>query len=313
MKSLTYRVDEQDAGARLDRWLAAKTGGELTRTHAQRLVKGGFVAVNGATEARPSWEVRPGSEVTVTIPDPEPLEAAPEDIPLDVVYEDRDVLVVNKPRGLVVHPAAGNRSGTLVSAVLFRCGDLKGINDIIRPGIVHRLDKDTTGLMVIAKNEEAYKLLARQVRDRLLKRHYLAMVHGVILENRFVIEAPVGRHPVHRKRMAVIASGKPSATVVKVLERFKAETLVECELRTGRTHQIRVHMSHTGHPVLGDPVYCRRRTPGLEGQALHAWRLGFSRPGDGQYVEFSVEPPADFQRVLDRLRAGGVAAPGGCT
>jgi 23S rRNA pseudouridine1911/1915/1917 synthase len=164
--------------------------------------------------------------------------------------------------------------------------------------------------MVIAKNEAAYKSLARQVRDRSLKRYYLAIVHGVILDQQFVVEAPVGRHPVHRKRMAVVPSGRPAATVVTVIERFEAETLVQCELRTGRTHQIRVHMSHIGHPVLGDPVYCRKKTAGIGGQALHAWRLGFTRPSDGQYVEFRVEPPDDFKQVLDRLRAGNAASGG---
>ncbi len=302
MRTFTLRAERQDAGSRLDRWLAAATGGDVTRSRAQKLIRDGFVTVDGVPETKPSWGVREGAVVRVTVPDPVPMEAVAEDIPLDVVYEDADVLVVNKPRGLVVHPAPGNPRGTLVNAVLHRCGDLGSINDTLRPGIVHRLDKDTTGLIVVAKNDAAYGSLARQVRDRSLKRRYLAIVHGVLGSDNLVIEAPVGRHPIYRKRMAVVPSGRASTTVVYVLERLGVATLVECELRTGRTHQIRVHMSHIGHPVLGDPVYSRQRTEGLQGQALHAWKLGFEHPRERRYVEFTAEPPADFRDVLDRLR-----------
>ncbi|MGE5484990.1 MAG: RluA family pseudouridine synthase [Ignavibacteriales bacterium] len=304
MRRVVRRVAAGDSGERLDRWLVAVSGGELTRSHAQKLIRNGLVTVDGKPETRPSSPVRPPSEVVAVMPDPEPLEALPEDIPLDVVYEDPDVLVVNKPRGLVVHPAAGNPRGTLVNAVLHRCGDLEGINDVLRPGIVHRLDKDTTGLLVVAKNERAYRSLARQVKERTVKRVYLALVQGVISSD-LTIDRPIGRHPVHRKRMAVIPSGRPSVTMVRVMERFKEHTLVECELKTGRTHQIRVHMSYTGHPVVGDPVYGGKRMPGLGGQALHAWRLGFRHPGDGRYLEFRAPPPRDFQEALERIRQAG--------
>jgi 23S rRNA pseudouridine1911/1915/1917 synthase len=260
-----------------------------------------MVSVDGKVEDRPGAVVRFGVEVSISVPDPKPMRAVPEDIPLDVVYEDADILVVNKPRGLVVHPAPGNPAGTLVNAVLFRCGDLRGINDVLRPGIVHRLDKDTTGLMVVAKNGDAYGSLSKQIKDKGVLRLYLALVHGVV-RNDMVIEEPIGRHPVHRKRMAVVPSGKPATTVVRVAEKFREHSLVECELKTGRTHQVRVHMSHVGHPVVGDRTYGGKKMPGLGGQALHAWRLCFRHPSDGRPLEFSVPPPSDFRNVLERLR-----------
>ncbi len=304
MRTVSWRAAAGDHGERLDKWISSASVGEFTRSRAQKMIRNGLVAVDGRSERRPSWPVRAGSEIVVTIPEPELIEAVPEDIPLDVVYEDEDVLVVNKPRGLVVHPAAGNPRGTLVNAVLHRCGNLKGINDVIRPGIVHRLDKDTTGLLVVAKNDGAHRSLAAQVKERAVKRVYLALVHGIVASD-LTIDAPVGRHPFHRKRMAVVPSGRPSVTLVRVLEGFVHYTLVECELKTGRTHQIRVHMSHAGHPVVGDRVYGGERLSGLGGQALHAWRLGFRHPVDGRYLEFRAPPPSDFQDVLDRIRRTG--------
>ena len=301
-------VVKDDIGERLDVWLSRADGLSLSRSHAQKLIREGRVLLNGSP-GKSSSKVRRDDEVVVEIPDPEPVDAVPEDIPLDVVYEDPDVLVVNKPRGMVVHPGAGVKSGTLVNAVLHRCGDLLGINDVIRPGIVHRLDKDTTGLMVVAKNAASYESLAGQIRNRTVERVYLALVHGLVKEGEGTVEAPIGRHPVHRKRMAVVRTGgRQAVTTFRVVERFRAHTLLECRLKTGRTHQIRVHMAYIGHPVVGDPVYGRKKGDsgmGLRGQALHAWRLSFDHPRTGRRLTFTAPVPDDFQAILSRLRLEG--------
>lgn len=227
----------------------------------------------------------------------------PEEIPLDIVYEDADLVVVNKPRGMVVHPAAGNYRGTLVNALLNHCRDLSGINRALRPGIVHRLDKDTTGLLVVAKNDTAHLDLACQIKERRVKRQYLALVHGHPPQEG-TVDAPIGRHPVHRKKMAVEPRhGRPAVTHFRVLERYPGYALVEARLETGRTHQVRVHMAYIGHPLLGDPVYAPRRPRlGLAGQALHACTLGFRHPRTGEYLEFRAPLPRDFEEVLEHLR-----------
>ncbi len=311
------------AGQRLDVYLAARPELGLTRSHAQRLIREGLVRVDGEAVAKPGHRLRGGECLAVTLPAPEPAQARPEEIPLEVVYEDADIVVVNKPRGMVVHPAPGHARGTLVNALLAHCPDLAGINDVLRPGIVHRLDKDTTGLLVVAKGEAAYHSLARQLKERTMKREYLALVHGQPPEEG-VIAAPIGRHPRHRKRMAVVAEGRGRAatTRFRVVERFPAAgnlavpgvgrgggyALLAVRLETGRTHQIRVHVAHAGHPVAGDPVYGPRRNPlGLPGQALHAARLTLRHPRTGAEMTFAAPLPPDFAAALERLRGASAA------
>lgn len=291
-------VDEMPC--RLDRWVAARAA-DLSRSRIQALIDEGSITVNG--EVRPaSYQVRPGDHICLISSPPEPLELEPEAIPLAVLYEDEDLIVLNKPRGLVVHPAAGNWSGTLVNALLNHCDDLGGINGTLRPGIVHRLDKDTSGVMMVAKNDFAQVRLSEQIKERAVKRQYAALVHGDLEQNRGVIDAPIGRHPVHRKKMAVVANGRHAVTHYLVRERFGDFTLVELQLKTGRTHQIRVHMAYIGHPVAGDPVYGPRKSAlGLSAQALHAELLGFAHPRTGEWMEFSTQPPQDFEEALAKL------------
>lgn len=303
--SSLLEVAESDAGQRIDVYIAANVTG-LSRSMAKRLIDAGQVTVtagNTCLSPKPSYEVRAGDVVDVRVPPPEPSAAVPEDIPVDVVYEDSSVVVVNKPRGLVVHPAPGNRSGTLVNALLYRCGDLASIGGVQRPGIVHRLDKDTSGLMVVAKNDRAYSGLVNQIKTRRAKRVYIAIVHGVIEADTGRIDAPVGRHPVHRKRMAVIdRGGKEAVTHFEVVDRFDGFTVVRCTLETGRTHQIRVHMAYIGHPVVGDPVYSRRRHPfEISGQALHSTHLEFDHPETGECMVFDADMPEDMQKILHEL------------
>ncbi|MDI3281180.1 MAG: RluA family pseudouridine synthase [Bacillota bacterium] len=298
---------EEAAGSRLDVFLAAH---HLvpSRSAAQRLIEGGRVLVDGAAVRKPSYRLRPGERVEVRLPPPAPVEVVPEEIPLDILYEDEDLVVVNKPRGMPVHPGAGRSSGTLVNALLAHCRDLSGVGGALRPGIVHRLDKDTTGLLVVAKHDAAHLHLARQIKERRVTRIYLALVHGRLPAAEGKIEAPIGRHPVARKKMAVVARrGRAALTYYRVLEEWARFSLLEVKLGTGRTHQIRVHLAYLGHPVAGDPTYGRRRAElGLEGQALHAAVLGFCHPRTGEYVEFSAPPPEDFQRALALLRSGAV-------
>lgn len=300
--SMEYLVPEDKAGTRLD-VLIGQLDTELTRSRIQKLIGAQAVQVNGGP-SKANYRVREGDMIFVELPQPEPLEVKAENIPLDIVYEDADLLVINKPQGMVVHPAAGNYSGTLVNALLEHCHDLSGINGVIRPGIVHRIDKDTSGLLVVAKNDKAHLDLARQLKDHTASRKYLALVHGNIAEPAGVVDAPIGRDPKDRKKMAVVTrNAKPAVTRYNVLERFGEYTLVECCLETGRTHQIRVHMAFLGHPVAGDPVYGPRRNPlNLQGQALHAYSLQFTHPSGGRPMEFTVELPPDFQDLIDKLR-----------
>lgn len=289
----------KESGIRLDKALADLT--ELSRSQANEAIKNGNILVNGKV-VKAKYSVKEGDLVTYDLPEPEVLEYEAEDIPLDIVYEDDDVAVVNKPQGMVVHPSVGHTSGTLVNALMYHIHDLSSINGVVRPGIVHRIDKDTSGLLMIAKNDRAHQALAEELKDKKSLRKYLAIVHGNISNDRGVIEAPIGRSEKERKKQAVMAKGKPAVTHFKVLERFGNYTLVELTLETGRTHQIRVHMAYIGHPVAGDPLYGPRKILKGNGQFLHAQTLGFTHPTTGESLRFSVEPPAIFQETLENLR-----------
>ena len=302
MTMLRRNADRE--GERADAFLA-RTVPDLTRSAAQRLLEEGRVTRAGRP-VRKNDRLAPGQELEVQLPDPEPAEIAPQDIPLDVVYEDGDVIVVNKPVGLVVHPAPGHPDGTLVNALLYHCGtSLSGINGELRPGIVHRIDRDTSGLIIAAKNDRAHLALAAQLQDHSLARVYEAVAVGSFREDSGTVDAPIGRHPVDRKRMAVEPrTGRPAVTHWSVLARYRGFTHVECRLETGRTHQIRVHLASIGHPLLGDTVYGSRKPwPGLAGQCLHARRLKFTHPSTGRPVELECPLPDWFQTVLRKLEA----------
>jgi len=290
---------------RIDTWIASKLE-RFSRTYVQKLLGEQRITVNGQP-VKSNYRLKLNDEVVINVPEPERLEVKPEKIDIDILYEDEDILVVNKPKGMVVHPAFGNYSGTLVNAVMDYCGDrLSDINGVIRPGIVHRIDKDTSGVLVIAKNNTAHEFLSAKLKKHDINRIYVAVVEGIIMEDCGKIDAPIGRHPVERKKMAVnTKNGRRAVTHFRVLERFKNHTYVELKLETGRTHQIRVHMSFIGHPVVGDTVYGRKKQKfNIEGQALHARVLGFEHPTTGKYVEFEAEPPEYFKELLDELRRG---------
>lgn len=289
----------KEAGNRLDKALADLT--ELSRSQANEAIKAGTVLVNGKS-AKAKYAVKEDDVITYKLPEEEVLEYKAEDIPLDIIYEDADVAVVNKPQGMVVHPSAGHTSGTLVNALMYHVKDLSSINGVVRPGIVHRIDKDTSGLLMIAKNDKAHNALAAELKDKKSLRKYVAIVHGNLPNDRGVIEAPIGRSDKDRKKQAVTAKGKPAVTRFTVLERFGNYTLVELQLETGRTHQIRVHMAYIGHPVAGDPLYGPRKTLKGHGQFLHAKTLGFTHPTTGELVEFTAEEPAIFKETLEKLR-----------
>ena len=303
MDQIDIMVDASESGIRIDRFLASKCG-DLSRSYLQKLLKDQQVLVNDK-ECKANYKVQAEDRICLFLPQLTEPDILPEDIPLDILYEDEYVLVVNKPKGMVVHPSAGHYSGTLVNAVMAHChGNLSGINGIMRPGIVHRIDKDTTGALLVCKNDASHRDLAEQLKEHSIKRRYRAVVSGNLKEDQGVIDAPIGRHPVDRKKMAVnYKNGKEAVTHYKVLERFGNATYVECRLETGRTHQIRVHMTSIGHPLLGDEVYGSGKNPyHLQGQALHAMVLGFVHPASGEYMEFSAEPPEDMQNVLTELR-----------
>lgn len=303
METRTLQVNPEDTGTRLDAWLAGQLP-DVTRSAAARLCEEGRVTAAGKPLAK-NYRLSGGEAVSVTLPDPEPVDVAPQNIPLDVVYEDSDVIVVNKPKGLVVHPAPGHPDGTLVNALLHHCGDsLSGIGGELRPGIVHRIDRDTSGLIIAAKNDLAHQRLAAQLQDHTLARVYQCIVVGRLREDAGTVDAPIGRHPTDRKKMAVVAGGRSAVTHWRVLERFPGFTYVECRLETGRTHQIRVHMAHIGHPILGDTVYGNKRAiPGLQGQCLHAVGLRFRHPRTGGLVELTCPLPEEFEARLRKLRA----------
>ena len=301
MEILTLQPNKEDAGRRVDAWLAANLE-DMTRSAAARLLEEGRVTCGGKALAK-NYKLTGAETLEVALPEPEPVDVTPQDIPLDVVYEDGDVIVVNKPKGLVVHPAPGHPDGTLVNALLYHCGDsLSGIGGELRPGIVHRIDRDTSGLIIAAKNDAAHQCLAAQLQDHTLARVYRCIVVGNLREDAGTVDAPIGRHPVDRKKMAVVANGRPAVTHWRVLERLRGCTYVECRLETGRTHQIRVHLASIGHPLLGDVVYGSKKPwPGLAGQCLHARKLRFVHPTTGKLVELECPLPDWFEKVLKQI------------
>lgn len=296
-------ITENEAGQRADVVLAAML--ELTRSNMQKLLDEGR-AVKGTKVIKSNYKVKLGDEIIVTLPEPQPLDVQPENIPLDIIYEDEDVVVVNKARGMVVHPAAGNYSGTLVNALLYHCKNLSGINGVIRPGIVHRLDKDTSGIMICAKNDAAHVSLSEQIQSKTAQRTYLAVVRGNIKTDSGVIETQISRDKDDRKKMAVVKEGGRNAiTEYEVVERFGKYTIVKCKLKTGRTHQIRVHMEYLGYPLVGDPKYSPMKTPfSINGQALHSLTLAFDHPRTGERMEFEAKLPEDLHKIVTRLRLG---------
>lgn len=295
-----YELTVEASGQRLDKYLAEEMA-DLSRSRIKELVQAGEVLVNGK-KSKVSYKVQKGDLIQVTVLPLEPLALEAENIPLDIVYEDEDVIVVNKPQGMVVHPAAGHPSHTLVNALLYHTRDLADSPEGFRPGIVHRIDKDTSGLLMVAKNAAARESLEKQLAAKSNKRQYLAIVHGNFAEEEGTIDAPIGRNPKDRKQMAVVEKGKSAVTHFKVLEQYQGYSLVECQLETGRTHQIRVHMAYIGHPLAGDPLYGPRKTLAGHGQFLHAKTLGFEQPSTGEWLEFSVQPPEIFQQTVADLR-----------
>ncbi|MDI9493165.1 MAG: RluA family pseudouridine synthase [Bacillota bacterium] len=305
MMRIAFKIEEQDAGERMDIVLSRLLE-DTSRSGVQKLIEKGGVLVNGIPVLLKKHKLAEGDLVEVNIEEPVLLEASPENIPLNIVYEDEDLLVVDKPKGMVVHPAAGNPTGTLVNGVLYHCrGRLSSINGVIRPGIVHRIDKDTSGLLVIAKNDKAHQSLAEQFAAHTITRAYRAIVHNNFTEDKGLVDAPIGRDPKNRLRMAVVQrNGKEARTHYRVLERFGKFTYIEAVLETGRTHQIRVHMAHINHPLLGDPLYGPKRSAiKAEGQMLHAKTLGFRHPSTGEYMEFDSPLPEDFDQMLAKLRS----------
>lgn len=293
-------VDEDD-NERLDAYLANELD-EISRSYVQKLIKEKLVFVNDK-HVKSSYLVKEGDFIKVNLPKPKELEIIPEDIPIDIIYEDEDIAIINKQQDMVVHPAPGNYNGTLVNALLFHIDNLSSINGIIRPGIVHRLDKDTSGLLIIAKNDKAHKTLSANLKDRNIKRTYISLVHGILSNEEGTINAPIGRHGTDRKKMTVTQkNSKEAITHYKVLERYNNYSLVEVNLETGRTHQIRVHMAYINHPVVGDPIYSKGKNEfGLDKQMLHAYKLGFLHPTRGEYMEFKVDLPGYFKDILNIL------------
>lgn len=299
----TVTAEAEDAGTRADVFLAAKLG--VSRSNMQKLLEDGRVK-RGEKIIKANYKVRAGEMFVVDIPEPEPIEVVPENIPLDIIYEDDDVVVLNKARGMVVHPAPGNYTGTLVNALLYHCSNLSGINSAIRPGIVHRLDKDTSGIMIVAKNDAAHISLSQQIQSKTAVRTYLAVVRGNIKTDSGTIETQIARDKTDRKKMAVVKEGgRDAITDYEVLERFGKYTLVRCKLRTGRTHQIRVHMEYLGYPLVGDPKYSPMKTPfGIKGQALHSHTLEFTHPRTGERMKFEAPLPEDMHKIITRLHNG---------
>ena len=302
-----YVIAQEEEAKRLDSFLSLKKELGLTRSQVQRFIEDGFIKVNKVV-AKSSHKLKTDDRVVIEIPPPKKLEVDAENIPLDIVFEDKDLIVINKPRGLVVHPAVGNYSGTLVNALLAHCQDLSGIGGVLRPGIVHRLDKDTSGLIVVAKSDLAHQALANQFKAKEIFKQYLALVHGKLKQAEGIIEANVGRHPRHRKRMAVMGvGGREATTQYKVINSFSFKeedySLVELILKTGRTHQIRIHMNSIGHSIVGDPAYGHRREVfRLTGQLLHSAKLGLTHPRTKKYMEFSADIPGDMERILKILQ-----------
>ncbi|WP_035290122.1 RluA family pseudouridine synthase [Clostridium sp. KNHs214] len=295
-----FRIEEEFDSVRIDVFLAEAMEGK-SRSYIQKLIKSGNATVNRKIKKN-NYKLKEMDIVELSIPEPIELNIKPENITLDIIYEDSDVIVVNKPQGMVVHPAPGVYSGTLVNALLYHCKDLSGINGITRPGIVHRIDKDTSGVLVVAKNDNSHNCLAEQLKEHSMNREYIALTEGVLKEDEGKVDAPIGRHATERIKMAVIQGGKEAVTHFNVENRYKNNTLIRCKLETGRTHQIRVHMAYIGHPLVGDPVYgYKKQKYKLAGQMLHAHKLGFIHPTTGKYVEFSTPLPDYFQNLIEKL------------
>ncbi|WP_125152232.1 RluA family pseudouridine synthase [Clostridium rectalis] len=300
MEDNIFLIGKEDELKRVDVFLSHKIK-DKSRSYIQSLIEKQKVKVNGKIR-KSNYKLKENDEVFIDIPESIPLNIQAEDIPLDILYEDKDIIVVNKSQGMVVHPASGNLNGTLVNALLNHCKDLSGINGVTRPGIVHRIDKDTSGVLVVAKNDLAHNKLAEQLKNHSMNRIYVALVEGVLKNDEGIIDAPLGRHPVERIKIAVIKGGRKAITHYKVIKRFNNYTLVECKLETGRTHQIRVHMAYTGHPLVGDPVYgYKKQKFNLLGQMLHAKKLGFIHPSTNKYIEFSTELPSYYKNILINL------------
>ena len=302
MEQREYIVEAEGAGQRIDRFLSGEDTG-LSRSALQGLVAEGHVLCNGRAPAK-SLKLKAGDIILLEIPDAKPIEAVPQEIPLDIVYEDEDVVVINKKKGMVVHPAAGHYTGTLVNGLMHHCKDeLSGINGVMRPGIVHRIDMDTTGVLIVCKNDFAHNSIAAQLKEHSITRKYRAIVYGVIKEDEGTVDAPIGRHPVDRKKMSINEkNGRRAVTHYRVLKRFSKYTYIECQLETGRTHQIRVHMASIHHPLVGDTVYGPEKSPfHLQGQTLHAGVLGFIHPRTGEYMEFTAPLPQYFTELLQKL------------
>lgn len=299
-----FTVTAEEAGIRIDRYLSEKCD-EVSRSYLQKLLKEESVLVNQKA-AKSNYKVNSGDQIELSIPEAIEPEIVAEEMDLDIVYEDKDIILINKPKGMVVHPAAGHYSGTLVNGLMAHCrDDLSGINGVMRPGIVHRIDMDTTGVLIVCKNDMAHNSIAEQLKEHSITRKYYAVVHGILKEDEGTINAPIGRHPVDRKKMSVNdKNGRDAVTHYRVLERFRQFTYVECQLETGRTHQIRVHMASIGHPLLGDSVYGPSKSPfRLNGQTLHAGVLGIIHPRSKEYMEFRAPLPAYFEDLLIKLRA----------
>ena len=297
-----FQISEEMEDERIDKCVSTLID-SLSRSYIQKMIKEERVLVNGVP-VKGSYRVKDGDEVSFELPPSVEPDIEPENIPLDILYEDKDVIIVNKPKGMVVHPAAGHYSGTLVNALMYHCGsELSGINGVMRPGIVHRIDRDTTGSLIVCKNDRAHNCIAQQLKEHSINRRYRAICYGVLKEDEGVIDKPIGRHPTDRKKMAVNEkNGKRAVTHYRVLERFDKYTYIECVLETGRTHQIRVHMASIGHPLLGDEVYSDRKCPfKLEGQTLHAKTLGFVHPSTGEYMEVDAPLPEYFSHLLQIL------------
>ena len=294
---------EEGAGSRIDRYLSEQVA-EMSRAHLQKLLKDGGVTVNDRP-VKSSYKVAEGDKIQLDIPEAVEPEIVPEEMDLDILYEDKDIILINKPKGMVVHPAAGHATGTLVNGLMAHCrGDLSGINGVMRPGIVHRIDMDTTGVLIVCKNDQAHNAIAEQLTVHSITRKYYAIVHGVVKEDEGTVHAPIGRHPTDRKKMSINEkNGKDAVTHYRVLRRFRRFTYIECQLETGRTHQIRVHMASIGHPLLGDHVYGPAKCPfsGLQGQTLHAGVLGIIHPTTGEYMEFQAPLPEYFETLLKKL------------
>ena len=295
-------VFEESKQERLDKILATQFP-EYSRSYWQKMIEQGYILVNDEPSVKANEKIKSGSTIAVLAREEETLDIVAENIPLDIIYQDNDVAVINKKRGMVVHPAAGHAQGTLVNALMYHLKDLSSINGVVRPGIVHRIDKDTSGLLVVAKNDNAHVFLSEQLLDKSLYREYVALVHGDVREAEFIIDLPIGRHSLNRQQMAVVEGARDARTHVEVIERFGNYTLVRCRLETGRTHQIRVHLQYLGHPIVGDPVYTSRKNDfNLTGQFLHAYKLGFIHPTTKESMEFTAPLPNIFEQILKTLR-----------